>query len=128
MDNTIAKRVIELRHDMRMTQKEFAQKLGVAMSTLAMLEASKREFKDRHIRLISAVCGVSETWLRSGVGDPVGIDIPPVLLSQLSPIKRAAVQTILRFEDDELRILGNIAYSFCRDMQNADVKLQDPVS
>lgn len=128
MDNTIAKRVIELRHEMRLTQQEFASKLGIGTSTLAMWEAGKRMIKDRHIRLISAVCGVSETWLRSGVGDPVGIDIPPVLLSQLSPIKRAAVQTILRFEDDELRILGNIAYSFCRDMQNANVKLQEPVS
>ena len=122
MDNTIAKRVIELRHEMRLTQQEFASKLGIGTSTLAMWEAGKRMIKDRHIRLISAVCGVSETWLRSGVGDPVGIDIPPVLLSQLSPLKRAAVQTVLRCDDDDLKKIKDIVYSFCQDMYNAGVK------
>lgn len=119
---TIAKRVVELRHDMHLTQKEFAQKLGIGTSTLAMLEAGKREFKDRHIWLISAVCGVSVTWLQSGEGDPVGIDIPPVRLSQLSPIKRAAVQTVLRCDDDDLKKIKDIVYSFCHDMYNAGVK------
>lgn len=123
--DTIAKRVVELRHDMRLTQTEFAAKLGIGTSSLGMLEAGKRKFKDRHIRLISAVCGVSETWLRSGEGDPVGTDASPVVLSQLSAEKRAAVQTVLACEDEELKTLGKIALEFCFCLRDAGVDLQN---
>ena len=52
-----------------MTQSEFAKKLGIGQSTLAMMEVSKRDISDRHIKTICAICNVDENWLRTGEGE-----------------------------------------------------------
>lgn len=52
-----------------MTQSEFAKKLGIGQSTLAMMEVSKRDISDRHIKTICAICSVNENWLRTGEGE-----------------------------------------------------------
>ena len=52
-----------------MTQSEFAKKLGIGQSTLAMMEVSKRDISDRHIKTICAICNVNENWLRTGEGE-----------------------------------------------------------
>ena len=52
-----------------MTQSEFAKKLGIGQSTLAMMEVSKRDISDRHIKTICAICNVNEIWLRTGEGE-----------------------------------------------------------
>ncbi len=52
-----------------MTQSEFAKKLGIGQSTLAMMEVSKRDISDRHIKTICAIFSVNEEWLRSGEGE-----------------------------------------------------------
>lgn len=61
-------RLKEIRHHFNMTQAEFAKKLGIGQSTLAMMEVSKRDLSDRHIKTICAICNVNEEWLRTGVG------------------------------------------------------------
>lgn len=52
-----------------MTQSEFAKKLGVGQSTLAMMEVNKRDISDRHIKTICAIFGVDENWFRTGEGE-----------------------------------------------------------
>ena len=61
-------RLKEIRHHFNMTQAEFAKKLGIGQSTLAMMEVSKRDLSDRHIKTICAICNVNEEWLRTGAG------------------------------------------------------------
>lgn len=62
-------RLKEIRKSMNMNQTEFANLLGVGQSTLAMMEVSKRDISDRHIKTICAICKVNETWLRTGDGE-----------------------------------------------------------
>ena len=61
-------RLKEIRKSMNMNQSEFAQLLGIGQSTLAMMEVSKRDISDRHIKTICAICKVNENWLRTGEG------------------------------------------------------------
>ena len=61
-------RLKEIRRHFNMTQAEFAKKLGIGQSTLAMMEVNKRDLSDRHVKTICAICGISEEWLRTGAG------------------------------------------------------------
>lgn len=62
-------RLKEIRKHMEMNQTDFANLLGIGQSTLAMMEVSKRDISDRHIKTICAICGVNENWFRTGKGD-----------------------------------------------------------
>ena len=46
----------------------FANFLGISKSNLASYEAGRRTPSDAVIQLICEKCGVSEDWLRNGVG------------------------------------------------------------
>ena len=59
-------RLKEIRRYFNMTQAEFAKKLGIGQSTLAMMEVNKRDLSDRHVKTICAICGINEEWLRTG--------------------------------------------------------------
>lgn len=59
-------RVKELRKKLKLSQKEFSKKLGIGLSTLAMIEVDKREVLERHINLICKIFNVNEDWLRYG--------------------------------------------------------------
>lgn len=59
------KKVIE---DSGLTRRAFAEKLGVNESGLSSQLSGKRKISDRLIALICTRLGVSEKWLRDGVG------------------------------------------------------------
>lgn len=59
------KKVIE---DSGLTRRAFAEKLGVNESGLSSQLSGKRKISDRLIALICTRLGVSEKWLREGVG------------------------------------------------------------
>lgn len=69
MATTVYDRIKQIREHMKMSQSQFAKKLGIGQSTLGMMEVGKRDVLDRHIITISSVCGVSEKWLRTGEGE-----------------------------------------------------------
>lgn len=62
-------RIKEIRKVLNLNQAEFAEKIGLSQSTLAMIEVGKRTFSDKHIKLICTTFSVSENWLRTGVGN-----------------------------------------------------------
>lgn len=64
-------RLKKIREYFDMTQLEFAKKLGIGQSTLAMMEVSKRDISDRHIKTICAICNINERWLRTGEGEMI---------------------------------------------------------
>lgn len=62
-------RLVKIRKDLGMNQKEFAESLAIGQSTLAMIEVGKRALNDRHIKLICSIYNVDEEWLRTGEGE-----------------------------------------------------------
>ena len=63
------KRIKEIRKALGLNQIEFAKRLGLSQSSLAMIEVGKRSFSDKHIKLICSVFHVNEEWLRGGQGE-----------------------------------------------------------
>ncbi len=63
-------RIFQLREALKLSQAEFAEKIGLARSGISSVENGQRVVQERHIRLIlSAFPDVNESWLRDGVGD-----------------------------------------------------------
>jgi transcriptional regulator with XRE-family HTH domain len=66
--NTINRRILEVRKELGLTQKEFAERIKVSRGYTGVLEATNREINDRIIELVCVNCGVNEKWLREGTG------------------------------------------------------------
>jgi transcriptional regulator with XRE-family HTH domain len=66
--NTINRRILEVRKELGLNQKEFAERIKVSRGYTGVLEATDREINDRIIELVCVNCGVNEKWLREGTG------------------------------------------------------------
>lgn len=100
-------RIKLLREKLKMSQKEFALRLGIGLSTLGMIEVGKRELLERHINLICKVFDVNENWLRNGT-EPMFIkkhDEPLIDLIQkefnLSPLSKKIVNSYLHMDNKD---------------------------
>lgn len=104
-----------LRKMLKMSQKEFAKKLGVGQSTLAMMEVSKREIPDRYIKTICAIFGVSEAWFRTGEGDMFRREDASLLdcVAQeyhLTPLERAILSSFLGLDSrNRATVMGYVS-------------------
>lgn len=63
------KRIKEIRKALGLNQEDFSKKIGLSQSSLAMIEVGKRNFSDKHIKLICSTFNINEQWLRTGNGD-----------------------------------------------------------
>lgn len=61
-------RIQKIRKHFGLSQRDFARKVDVGQSTLAMFETGDRQPKDIHINRICSEFGVNEVWLRTGEG------------------------------------------------------------
>ena len=61
-------RIQKIRKQLGLSQREFAKKIDIGASTLAMFETGDRKPKDIHINRICTEFGVNEVWLRTGEG------------------------------------------------------------
>ena len=62
-------RVVEIRKFKKLTQAEFAEKLGFTQSNLSSIELGKTPLTEANIHLICLTFGVNEEWLRHGTGE-----------------------------------------------------------
>lgn len=63
-------RIKYVRSALGLTQEQFASKIGLSRNYVAKIEIGNREPSDRTISDICREFGVSETWLRTGAGEP----------------------------------------------------------
>lgn len=67
---TIGERVKVVRKETKLSQEEFAHKLGFdTRGAIANLELGRTEAPDKLLSLISNIFSVREEWLRTGEGD-----------------------------------------------------------
>lgn len=63
-------RIRKLRKSLGLTQAEFGRRIGIQQTTVAGYETGGREPIDAVVTLICREFHVSETWLRTGDGEP----------------------------------------------------------
>lgn len=75
-------RLRELRKHFKLSQTEFAEKIGVTRSVIKNLELGVVDIKDHMLKLIAATFKVNEEWLRNGTGEML-IQTPKNILDEL---------------------------------------------
>ena len=62
-------RIKILRQELRLSQEEFANKIGFTRGAIANAELGRAEIRPQFISLICREFNVNETWLRTGEGE-----------------------------------------------------------
>lgn len=62
------KRIKELRQYFGLTQREFANKIGLKQNTIALIESGKRNTSEQSIIAICREFNVNKKWLQTGKG------------------------------------------------------------
>lgn len=65
----ISEQLKQLRKELKLTQQEFADKLGIKRNTVATYETGKSNPSDSAVALICKEFNVNEEWLRTGYGE-----------------------------------------------------------
>lgn len=65
----IGERIKELRQALKLTQKEFAERVGIGQSAITWYEKGEREPLPSILKNIYQEFNVNETWLRTGEGE-----------------------------------------------------------
>jgi transcriptional regulator with XRE-family HTH domain len=63
------KRLKELRKTLKLNQRDFATKIGIAQSGYSQIETGENALTEQNIKLICFTYDVNDSWLRSGEGE-----------------------------------------------------------
>ena len=85
---TLGDRITAAREAQRLSQPDFARKLGVKLKTVRNWEEDRTEPRANKAQMMSGVLGVSITWLLNGEGDgiPAPTDNPAPLADGVEDI------------------------------------------
>ena len=62
-------RLKELRKKLKMTQKEFGEKIGLTNAAISDIEKGKTSLTERNQNLICEKFNVNKEWIEKGTGD-----------------------------------------------------------
>ena len=65
----VNERIRKLRKALDLTQIEFGKKIGVAQGHLTGIENGKKSVTEKTLKVICAVYGASENWMKNGAGE-----------------------------------------------------------
>lgn len=106
-------RLKKLREHLQMTQKQFAESIGISRPNLTNIETGKVQLADRNIKTICSVYNVNEDWLKNGNGEMFN-DLSEdeefdMLVGRLyaddDPFKKQVIKTMLTLDDEEWKFL-----------------------
>ena len=118
-------RIRKLRKTLDLTQKEFAERIGIKQNTVATYEIGRSIPIDAVISLICREFNVNETWLRSGEGEMFRQDREATVDQLCAELHADNLETeIIRayFRIDE-RIRLPFLRQLIQEMQSAPVEL-----
>lgn len=114
-----------------LTQEQFAGRIGLSRNFVAKIEIGNRVPSDRTIADICREFGVSETWLRTGVGEPyevrtreeeMGDLLGSLMKDSPESFRSRLIAALLRFDPDgsEWQVLENIYNSVAAEADEKD--------
>lgn len=110
-------RLKELRKAEKLTQREFADKLGIKRSTISNYDIGRSEPSKSVISLICRTFSVSETWLRTGEGSMYTEDreekrvvafMSDALSLESNDFRKQFISTLAELNSDEWSLLEKI--------------------
>ena len=105
--NTIGDRVKQLRKELKITQADLGQLIGISGPGVARIESGKSKPTEAALKLICATYHVNYMWLTEGVGDMMEDenidDMVDRIMANESPLAREIMKLFARLPDDEWR-------------------------
>lgn len=113
----IAARIKKLRNTLKLSQLEFAERIGFAQSLIAQLETGNKEILPRHLKLIGSTYDVRFDWLVTGDGE-MFIEKNVATAERMSAQKKAIVDVATALSEEQCanitRIVAALASNLIR--------------
>ena len=121
-------RLKEVRKSTGLSQRKFADALGVSLSNIESYEMGRRSPSDAFIQLICTRYGVNETWLRSGDGEmhaPVTreqeiAEITASLIRENNEVRLALQKLFTDMSEEQIMFLYDTAKKWIEDVNKKD--------
>ncbi len=110
---TISERVKALRKELKLSQTEFGEKIGVKRDVISNIELERAPVKDLVIRMICRTFNVNPLWLEKGEGE-MFLETPDSILEDLtvefdlSPTEKNIVTNYLRMSPEDRRKVSEL--------------------
>lgn len=108
-------RIKKVRQDNKLTQEQFAIKLGVKRNTVATYEMGRSEPSNAALSLICKEFNVNEHWLRTGEGEPyIKLETNDIvskaafLLGKHDPLFESIIEVYSKLDDVDKKVLLKI--------------------
>lgn len=116
-------RIIQVRRNLGLTQKEFGLNLGCSRDKISNIELGRVIPDDVFIKHICVVYKVSESWMMTGQGEMwsgTGSNELDVVNSygELTPAIRCFIDTISRLPERDKAVLENFLINLSETIQN----------
>lgn len=130
----MTERLKELRKHLRLTQQEFANKLGISRNTFASYEAGNNSPSDAVVKLICKEFHVNEDWLRTGEGE-MFLQMDPedelmewagrVLAAHPHDFRKRFVKMLMGLSDEQWHIMEAKILELAAQYDDEDNKKED---
>lgn len=123
MDN-IGERLKWLRKDQKLTQQEFADRIGTPRANVGSYETRARTPSEAMISLICSKFAVNEAWLRTGEGEPyvklsrneeISAFVDEIMQAQSEDFRRRFVSVLARLDVKEWKLLEAMALKLAEE-------------
>ena len=118
-------RLKEIRKELRLTQKEFAKKLGITDSGISRLEKGQNQLTDQMIRSICREFNVNYSWFVSGTGE-MFVEVPQTSIDELctqyglDDFDRVLILEYLKMSADARKALKDYIRNVMKRVGDAD--------
>lgn len=120
-------RVKALRKSVKLTQREFGERLGVSIDVVKNLEYNRVEPTDLIINVICAKFGVNEHWLRTGEGemfekpneeDELMAMFGDLMKNDEPSFKKRMIRAICKLSDEQIEAAKKFLMELLDDQEN----------
>lgn len=124
--STVGNRLKTIRTEFKLTQQSFADRIGISRGALANYEVDRNEPIDAVISLICREFGISEDWLRYGVGsmkrstsrdEEIERFMNSVLNSENEDFRRRLINVLCRLDEKEWELLESMALKLAEEAE-----------
>lgn len=128
---TIGERIKKVRRSVDLTQQKFADRLGIKQNTVATYEMNRTNPSDSAIKSICREFNVSETWLKTGEGEPFN-PTPKTHIDELvrqyglDDVDREIIMEFIKLKPEEKKIVKDYIQRVAQHMK--EMPTQEPLT
>ena len=116
-------RLKDIRKALRLTQKEFAARLGITDSGISRLEKGQNQLTDQLIRAICREYKVNYEYLKNGIGE-MFVEVPQTVVDELceqydlDDFDRIMLQEYLKMDEASRNVLKTYIRKICGQLDS----------